>query len=108
VDRPGHDVRAVETRVAGEITRREHHGVVEHVRPVDPVRAEEGGRVAALVLQHALVADRVDRHLGAGIDGEHTDIARAGQPTPEHGLGRRGQILRRADGAGAGLQNVAE
>ena len=67
VDRSGDHVRSVgagrAVEGADDLDR-----VGEHVIRRDAVAGEERERVAALVLEQALVADRVDGDLGAGLD----------------------------------------
>ena len=81
-DRSGDDVRAV----VGEGVRHARPGallrVVEHVGAADAVAGEELARVAALVLEHALVTERVDRDDRARRHRCNGCVGLAGQPSP--------------------------
>ena len=83
-DGAGDDVRAVGLRVAKRPVRREGHRVAQHPRRGHTVSSEELDGIASLVLQHSLVADRVDDDVGAGLDRQHRRIIRARQPSPHH------------------------
>ena len=88
------------------VGRRELDSVVEHVVAVHVVAREEGARVAALVLEDPLVADRVDRDGRAGGDRQHRGIGLAREPPPQHGVGRRAQVVVPREGSLVGLQNL--
>ena len=104
LDRSGDDVRPV-GRVA-TAGRDELDGVVEHLLAGHAVRGEEGGGVASLVVEQALVRERVDRDLDPRVDGQHGCIGGAGQTPPEDGCRVGGQVRRGPDHPGGGLQNV--
>ena len=73
------------------VGRRELDSVVEHVVAVHAVAREEGARVAALVLEDPLVADRVERDRGPRVDREDRRVSGAREAPPQHGveLGRQ-------------------
>ncbi len=62
--------------------------------------------VLALVIEHALVADRVERHALARRDLEHRRIARARQASPQHGRRWRGGSGRREGAVRLGIGKV--
>jgi hypothetical protein len=64
-DRTGDEVRPVVIEVVRHAGVRHLLGVVEHMGAADAVTGEELTRVAALILEDSLVADRVDRDDGA-------------------------------------------
>ena len=100
-------------------------GTAHHVRPVDPdhvrgtggreragvgqhrhvVRREEPVGVATLVLEDALVAERVEGDLVTRLDPQHRLVGGAGEASPQDVLDRGGQVGP-ADRAGADLQRV--
>ena len=101
------------------------HGAAHHVRPVDTddVRGVGGGErsgvgehrhvvhreepvgVATLVLEDALVAQRVEGDLVTRLDPQHRRVGGAGEASPQDVLDRGGQVGP-ADRAGADLQGV--
>ena len=97
-----HDMRAVDADDVRCLGGREGAGVGEH-RHV--VCREEPVGVAPLVLEDALVAQRVEGDLVTRLDPQHRLVGGAGEASPEDVLDRGGQVGP-ADRAGADLQRV--
>ena len=101
VDRPGDDVRAVGGEVVSEVRGGDRLRVVEHVALAHALAAEVGDRVASLVLEDALVRDRVERDQRARAHAADRLRGPIRQVAPADRLRRRGDVAAAAPAAPA-------
>jgi hypothetical protein len=102
----GDDVRAVCLRQVFACGGGQFDGVVQQAVRGDTGRPEEGGRVAALVFEDALVADGVEGDGLARADGQRRFGGGVGQQAPVHPGRVGGQVVVTVQGAESGLEEL--